>query len=79
MKGRIIGSLSEFAKDEPIKRQKNLCRIWRSKQDCHWLQSKDKSKAIIQHIIHNYAAFDISTIEGLRTKLSVLLRTTQFR
>ena len=31
---------------------------------------KEKSKAIIKNIIHNYAAFDISTIDKFTQKLS---------
>jgi ATP-dependent exoDNAse (exonuclease V) beta subunit len=83
MKSRIVGNLSEFAKDEPSKKAKDLMQDLvngRRKEDNpeEWaeepiglsaLQIKTKSQQIIKHIIHNYAAFDISTIDKFTHKV----------
>jgi ATP-dependent exoDNAse (exonuclease V) beta subunit len=51
MKSRIVGSLSEFAKDEPQKRRFDAGR---AKDTAFRLSSKKtKSQQIIKHIIHN--------------------------
>ena len=74
MKSRIVGSLSEFAKDEPS--QKALDLMWDLVKDTEdWEVKlslnviKTKSQQIIKHIIHNYAAFDISTIDKFTHKV----------
>ncbi|HTG66531.1 MAG TPA: UvrD-helicase domain-containing protein, partial [Flavobacterium sp.] len=83
MKSRIVGSLSEFAKDEPSKKAQDLMRDLvngRRKENNpdEWeeepiglsnIQIKTKSQQIIKHIIHNYAAFDISTIDKFTHKV----------
>lgn len=69
MKSRIVESLSEFAKDIPnIKAQMVLEDL---AVDTHLSvsQIKTKSKQIIKHIIHNYASFDISTIDKFTHKV----------
>jgi ATP-dependent exoDNAse (exonuclease V) beta subunit len=63
MKSRIVGSLSEFAKDEPNKKASNLMHDLAIETNLSVNQIKVKSQQIIKHIIHNYAAFDISTID----------------
>ena len=74
MKSRIVGSLSEFAKDEPSKKAFDLMndlvddtKDWAAKLSI--IQIKTKSQQIIKHIIHNYAAFDISTIDKFTHKV----------
>ena len=74
MKSRIVGSLSEFAKDEPSKKAIDLMndlvedtKEWATKLSI--IQIKTKSQQIIKHIIHNYAAFDISTIDKFTHKV----------
>ena len=83
MKSRIVGSLSEFAKEEPSRKAADLMQDMingRRKEDSpdEWdeepiglsvLQIKIKSQQIIKHIIHNYAAFDISTIDKFTHKV----------
>jgi len=83
MKSRIIGSLSEFAKDEPSQKASDLMQDMingKRKEDIpeEWteepiglseIQIKTKSQQIIKHIIHNYAAFDISTIDKFTHKV----------
>jgi ATP-dependent exoDNAse (exonuclease V) beta subunit len=63
MKSRIVGSLSEFAKDEPNEKASNLMHDLAIETNLSVNQIKVKSQQIIKHIIHNYAAFDISTID----------------
>ena len=63
MKSRIVGSLSEFAKDEPSKKAQDLMQDLTKETELSIVQIKTKSQQIIKHIIHNYAAFDISTID----------------
>ncbi|MGA9638523.1 MAG: UvrD-helicase domain-containing protein [Flavobacterium sp.] len=74
MKTRIVGSLSEFAKDEPSTKALDLMhnlvedtKEWETKLSL--IQIKVKSQQIIKHIIHNYAAFDISTIDKFTHKV----------
>ncbi|RDI56966.1 UvrD-helicase domain-containing protein [Flavobacterium glaciei] len=83
MKSRIVGSLSEFAKDEPSekaqdlmqdlvngKRKENNPEEWSEEPiGLSIIEIKTKSKQIIKHIIHNYAAFDISTIDKFTHKV----------
>ncbi|RVT78294.1 ATP-dependent helicase [Flavobacterium sufflavum] len=69
MKSRIVGSLSEFAKDEPSKKAQDLMRDLAIDTQLSLIQIKTKSQQIIKHIIHNYAAFDISTIDKFTHKV----------
>lgn len=83
MKSRIVGSLSEFAKDEPSKKAQDLIddlvngrqsetnpEEWAEEPiGLSAIQIKTKSQHIIKHIIHNYAAFDISTIDKFTHKV----------
>ena len=63
MKSRIVGSLSEFAKDNPNDKAQDLMQDLAIETALSLLQIKTKAQQIIKHIIHNYAAFDISTID----------------
>ena len=74
MKTRIVGSLSEFAKEEPSTKGLDLMqnlvadtKDWDVKLSVPLI--KAKSQQIIKHIIHNYAAFDISTIDKFTHKV----------
>ncbi|PIF61525.1 MULTISPECIES: exodeoxyribonuclease V subunit beta [unclassified Flavobacterium] len=83
MKSRIVGSLSEFAKDEPSEKAQNLMQDLvngkrKENNPEEWseepiglsiIEIKTKSQQIIKHIIHNYAAFDISTIDKFTHKV----------
>ncbi|MBG6111855.1 ATP-dependent exoDNAse (exonuclease V) beta subunit [Flavobacterium sp. CG_9.10] len=83
MKSRIVGSLSEFAKDEPSPKSQALMQdLVEGKRKIdnpeEWseepiglslIEVKTKSQQIIKHIIHNYAAFDISTIDKFTHKV----------
>lgn len=69
MKSRVVESLSEFAKENPSEKALQLM------QDIHLdtclsINSiSEKAKAIIKNLIHNYAAFDISTIDKFTHKV----------
>ena len=75
MKSRIVGSLSEFSKDQPSAKAMQLMESIISDPDfteetkLSAAQIKTKSQEIIKHIIHNYAAFDISTIDKFTHKV----------
>lgn len=69
MKGRIVASLSDFAKDEVPPRTEALIKVLRDETGLSLATIKDKSRAIIKNIIHNYAAFDISTIDKFTHKV----------
>ncbi|RTZ05421.1 exodeoxyribonuclease V subunit beta [Flavobacterium sp. GSP6] len=69
MKSRIVGSLSEFAKDEPSHKAQDLMQDLAIDTELSILEIKTKSQQIIKHIIHNYAAFDISTIDKFTHKV----------
>jgi ATP-dependent exoDNAse (exonuclease V) beta subunit len=69
MKSRIVGSLSEFAKDEPSSKAQDLMQDLSIDTELSIIQIKTKSQQIIKHIIHNYAAFDISTIDKFTHKV----------
>ncbi|MFP9100280.1 UvrD-helicase domain-containing protein [Flavobacterium sp. RHBU_24] len=69
MKSRIILNLSDFAKDEPGPRAEALMEVLHIETGLSLATIKDKSRAIIKNIIHNYAAFDISTIDRFTHKV----------
>lgn len=69
MKSRIVGSLSEFAKDEPSTKALDLMQDLAIDTQLSLIQIKTKAQQIIKHIIHNYAAFDISTIDKFTHKV----------
>ncbi|WP_026977751.1 UvrD-helicase domain-containing protein [Flavobacterium tegetincola] len=69
MKSRIVGSLSEFIKDEPSAKALQLMDVLIEETELDASQIKAKSQEIIKHIIHNYAAFDISTIDKFTHKV----------
>lgn len=69
MKSRIVGSLSEFIKDQPSAKAMQLMDVLIEETELDASQIKAKSQEIIKHIIHNYAAFDISTIDKFTHKV----------
>jgi ATP-dependent exoDNAse (exonuclease V) beta subunit len=69
MKSRIVGSLSQFTKDEPSDKANDLMLDLSKDLELSTIEIKTKSKQIIKHIIHNYAAFDISTIDKFTHKV----------
>ena len=69
MKSRIVGSLSDFTKDEPSEKATALMQDLSKDLGLSIIEIKTKSQQIIKHIIHNYAAFDISTIDKFTHKV----------
>lgn len=69
MKSRIVGNLSEFAKEEPNAKAQDLMEVLSVELNLSLIQIKTKAQQIIKHIIHNYAAFDISTIDKFTHKV----------
>lgn len=69
MKSRIVGNLSEFAKDEPSPKAVDLMEDLSRETGLSVIKIKTKSQQIIKHLIHNYAAFDISTIDKFTHKV----------
>jgi ATP-dependent exoDNAse (exonuclease V) beta subunit len=69
MKTRIVDSLSEFAKDETSTKALGLMQHISTETSLSLPEIKGKSKQIIKHIIHNYAAFDILTIDKFTHKI----------
>ncbi|PZR24063.1 MAG: ATP-dependent helicase [Flavobacterium psychrophilum] len=69
MKGRIIMNLSEFSKDEPGAKAEALMKVLSGETGLSLATIKDKSRSIIKNIIHNYASFDISTIDRFTHKV----------
>jgi len=69
MKSRVVENLSEFAKENPSNKALELMQVINAetKMSVHDIQVKAKS--IIKNIIHNYAAFDISTIDKFTHKV----------
>lgn len=69
MKSRIVGNLSEFAKDDPSPKAADLMEGLSRDTGLSIIKIKTKSQQIIKHLIHNYAAFDISTIDKFTHKV----------
>ncbi|RZJ48720.1 MAG: ATP-dependent helicase, partial [Flavobacterium sp.] len=69
MKSRIVGSLSEFTKDDPSAKAIDLMEDLSRETGLSVIKIKTKSQSIIKHLIHNYAAFDISTIDKFTHKV----------
>jgi ATP-dependent exoDNAse (exonuclease V) beta subunit len=69
MKSRIVGSLSDFASDTPSPKSQDLMQDLSVDTSLSIIQIKTKAQQIIKHLIHNYAAFDISTIDKFTHKV----------
>lgn len=69
MKSRIVGSLSEFTKEEPSSKAIDLMEDLSRETGLSIIKIKTKSQNIIKHLIHNYVAFDISTIDKFTHKV----------
>ena len=69
MKSRVVETLSEFAADEPKAKAMVVMNAIENETGLSTQVIKQKAKAIIRNIIHNYAAFDISTIDKFTHKV----------
>ncbi len=69
MKSRIVGNLTAFGQDQPNEKTIELMTVISAETGLDLNAITQKSKQIIKHIIHNYAAFDISTIDKFTHKV----------
>ncbi|MFA7446248.1 MAG: UvrD-helicase domain-containing protein [Flavobacteriaceae bacterium] len=63
MKTRIVSTLSEFSKEIPDEKVTGMLSDISVEIGKSEVEIREKSKRIIKNIIHNYASFDISTID----------------
>lgn len=75
MKSRIIENLKEFANESILKYPTQMFDLVCLELDLKPNRVHDKSKKILDSIIYNYAAFDVSTIDKFTQKL---IRTFAF-
>ena len=69
MKSRVVENLSEFAKENPSEKAIQLMQNINAETGLSLQNIQNKAKSIIKNIIHNYAAFDISTIDKFTYKV----------
>lgn len=69
MKERVISTLKTFSSDTILLESNSMFETICEELKMHPKDLKKKSKTLLQTIIHNYAAFDISTIDGFTHKL----------
>ncbi len=64
MKERIVNMLKLFSSEESLNNPHPMFKAICEELSMPSAQLHNKSKHLLKHIIHNYAAFDISTIDG---------------
>ena len=69
MKSRIIDNLYDFSKENTSEKSMLLLKDIAKETGLSIAKIKEKAKAIIKNIIHNYAAFGISTIDKFTHKV----------
>ncbi len=69
MKSRVLDSLSEFSKQNPSEKAIELMQDINIDTGLSLQAITHKSQSIIKNLIHNYAAFDISTIDKFTHKV----------
>ena len=69
MKSRVVENLTEFAKDNPSEKAQELMQDIQGETGLSAQNIQLKAKSIIKNLIHNYAAFDISTIDKFTHKV----------
>jgi ATP-dependent exoDNAse (exonuclease V) beta subunit len=69
MKSRVIENLSQFASKTPSEGAVTLMEIISNETKLPAHKIQEKAQQIIKHLIHNYAAFDISTIDKFTHKV----------
>ena len=69
MKSRVVESLSEFAKENPSPKAFKLMQDIQLETGLSLQSITEKAKSIIKNLIHNYAAFDILTIDKFTHKV----------
>ena len=69
MKSRVLLNLSEFAKENPSEKSLQLMKDIQQETGLSLATITEKAKSIIKNLIHNYASFDISTIDKFTHKV----------
>lgn len=69
MKSRVTYHLRQFTKDVPSDKSEILMQTIAVESGLSLIQIKEKAAAIIKTLIHNYAAFDIETIDKFTHKV----------
>lgn len=69
MKGRIIDTLKQFSDEDILKLENPMFLSICSELNLKPEELYKKASILLESIIHNYAAFDISTIDGFTHKL----------
>ncbi len=69
MKSRVVTNLSEFASDNISEKAMDLMQKISQETGLSLNEIHAKAKSIIKSLIHNYAAFDISTIDKFTLKV----------
>lgn len=69
MKSRVVENLSEFAKETPSAKALRLMQDINAETGLSLNAITEKAKSIIKNLIHNYAAFDILTIDKFTHKV----------
>lgn len=69
MKSRVVTNLSEFASETTSEKAQELMQTISAETGLSLNEIHVKAKSIIKNLIHNYAAFDISTIDKFTHKV----------
>ena len=69
MKDRLLKTLDEFSKTNVLDGKNDMFNLICTELDLSPIQVHTKSKNLLNTIMHNYAAFDITTIDGFNHKL----------
>jgi len=69
MKERIVDTLKEFSDPGIVQNQSSMFRILTEELEIEPESLHKKSKNLLQSIVHNYAYFDVSTIDKFNHKL----------
>ncbi|WP_298901278.1 exodeoxyribonuclease V subunit beta [uncultured Psychroserpens sp.] len=69
MKERVIDMLKAFSEDHILEAPNSMSKVLIDELDIDLQELHDKSKILLKRIVHNYAAFDISTIDKFNHKL----------
>jgi len=69
MKSRVIVGLSSLAKENTPKSSESLLTLLIKETNLSRIEIQERSKRILKNILHNYAAFDISTIDRFTHKI----------
>ena len=69
MKSRVILGLSSLAKEETPKSSESLLALLIKETGLSKPEIQERSRRILKNILHNYAAFDISTIDRFTHKI----------